>query len=450
MYIRLENINKIKSAKIKLGGLTVLAGENDTGKSTVGKMLFSVIKALVGSENDFDENKTVRINSLIEKLFITGRRYEPKNEHDRNLFRKEFYPPYFLKEIERFIDILSIIPERDETGTIDAIKRELNLLLDEKKNTIQRLFTSTVEQDRLIKFLNDIKSRLTENENEADVLKKTLDKVFNSEFYSKIKSQEAEIGSIELGNEDCSAEIIINTHNKISINAESVKYRPFEDATFIESPLYVQLKNVFDRMGTLYDLQEQNKYSPKISLDIKDLMRKIEYAKYFDRKNENKFSSLTKKIKDTIDGEFIFDKSKDDFVFRRKIGEKEVLFEMNNVASGIKVFGIIQLLVNSREIGIGKMLILDEPENHLHPRWQLIFAQLLVLLVRQGIPILLTSHSPYFIQALNYYASKEKIENDVSFYLAESTEDGMTNIEEVTNDLNRIFIKLAEPFREIY
>ena len=43
MRFQIENIAKIKSAKVKLNGLTVIAGENGSGKSTVGKMLFSVI-----------------------------------------------------------------------------------------------------------------------------------------------------------------------------------------------------------------------------------------------------------------------------------------------------------------------------------------------------------------------------------------------------------------------
>jgi len=34
----------IKSADIQFDGLTVIAGENDMGKSTVGKILFSEIR----------------------------------------------------------------------------------------------------------------------------------------------------------------------------------------------------------------------------------------------------------------------------------------------------------------------------------------------------------------------------------------------------------------------
>lgn len=42
MRLELKNIGKIKQAQIDLNGITVIAGENNTGKSTVGKMLYSI------------------------------------------------------------------------------------------------------------------------------------------------------------------------------------------------------------------------------------------------------------------------------------------------------------------------------------------------------------------------------------------------------------------------
>jgi len=44
MRLKFNNIGIIKEADILINGLTVLAGVNDTGKSTVGKLLYSLIK----------------------------------------------------------------------------------------------------------------------------------------------------------------------------------------------------------------------------------------------------------------------------------------------------------------------------------------------------------------------------------------------------------------------
>ena len=40
MKLKLENVGKISSANIDLNGITVIAGENNTGKSTIGKCFF--------------------------------------------------------------------------------------------------------------------------------------------------------------------------------------------------------------------------------------------------------------------------------------------------------------------------------------------------------------------------------------------------------------------------
>ena len=45
MKLELENVGKISHANIELNGITVIAGENNTGKSTIGKMLFCVFHA---------------------------------------------------------------------------------------------------------------------------------------------------------------------------------------------------------------------------------------------------------------------------------------------------------------------------------------------------------------------------------------------------------------------
>lgn len=45
MKLRIQNFAKIKEADIILDGITVIAGNNNTGKSTVGKILDSMYNA---------------------------------------------------------------------------------------------------------------------------------------------------------------------------------------------------------------------------------------------------------------------------------------------------------------------------------------------------------------------------------------------------------------------
>ena len=94
------------------------------------------------------------------------------------------------------------------------------------------------------------------------------------------------------------------------------------------------------------------------------------------------------------------------------------------------------------------LLIIDEPEVHLHPTWQVKFAEILVRLSQEfAIPIVLTSHSPYFIEALEAYTKKYKYEDSTNFYFAEKNEDGLSsNIIDVTKNILPILKSISEAF----
>ena len=61
MQLSLENIGKIKQAYIELNGITVIAGKNDTGKSTVSRALFAMCS---GFYNIYDKVKIERSNTI--------------------------------------------------------------------------------------------------------------------------------------------------------------------------------------------------------------------------------------------------------------------------------------------------------------------------------------------------------------------------------------------------
>ena len=150
-------------------------------------------------------------------------------------------------------------------------------------------------------------------------------------------------------------------------------------------------------------------------------------------------------VSEVTGGRFMYDNSKKS-LFWLKDGKT---YSPINVASGIKSFGVIQMLLESGAIDENRLLIWDEPENHLHPEWQLLFARLLVQLAQRGIPVLLSSHSPYFIQAIRFYSHKTPLQDYVRYYMAEEHIDGLSVIEDVSNDLNRVFAKLAAPMNGI-
>ena len=169
-----------------------------------------------------------------------------------------------------------------------------------------------------------------------------------------------------------------------------------------------------------------------------DLIRKIGRKTLF---NNNGIHNEISKI---ISGNINFDNGTDDFVYTDKNDKKH---DITNVASGIKSFGLLQLLLSSGNLNEKSILIIDEPEVHLHPFWQVEYAKVLVKLVENDIPVVVASHSPYFIEALKTYSDKT-IKDKTNFYLGEMQEGGSV-FKDVTNDLEPIFELLAIPMQQL-
>ena len=66
MQFSIENTGIIHNAKISLNGLTVIGGENDTGKSTIGKLLFAIVKGISRFEQDLHVSKEKSLNRVKE------------------------------------------------------------------------------------------------------------------------------------------------------------------------------------------------------------------------------------------------------------------------------------------------------------------------------------------------------------------------------------------------
>ena len=57
----------------------------------------------------------------------------------------------------------------------------------------------------------------------------------------------------------------------------------------------------------------------------------------------------------------------------------------------------------------GDLLIIEEPESHLHPEMQRSIAEVMVRLVRAGVRVLVTTHSDYFLEQIGNYVRRSKI-----------------------------------------
>ncbi len=415
MELTIKNIGTIKEADIKLSGLTVIAGENDSGKSTVGKLMFSIIKAISKYKDELEEGKEYKILKTVERIYFYNRRHFFYVSE----FKELFHPGHFANEINQH--------------GVKAITSRVEFLKEHK-----------ISSDRTHSLFQILEKTITENENEDTAKIKAFTKVINSEFSGVIINQNIK--------KDAHVKI---TESEETLLAIKVKYAGFEeytlyhfdqqdelyfnDSTIIETPMLLNFHESIRESKTAFEPRStRNRHlgRAKIAFHIKDLEVKLRDSAnndYFYKPND-----VYKKAKNTIKGTIKYIPQRNDFFYFKDNGQEH---RMINVASGIKAFGMLQMLLVGEFINERSLIILDEPEVHLHPNWQLKFAELIALLVKNGANILVTTHSPYMVEALERYSEKYKTE--VNFYLAE---EGVIKSENNNDTLIKTFRKLSEPF----
>lgn len=418
MRLILENIGMLERAEMDLKKLTIIAGENDNGKSTVGKVVFCIIKAISRYKEDLQESKEFKINEAFSKLFFFLRR-------EATSFKEA--PELYAQAVKAIGG-----DKHDTEDKLEGVKNLLDKLDNEENEAVISL----------VNAFTNIKRIHAEPENPKKSIENALRKVFAAEFDSSILLNGKDEGIIQLF--DGAVKLIdvkVLKGNEIKLLSDIEKIE-LQDATFIETPLILNYHDLLIRSQSGLDLKRRSLSRlgiPYTTLHTKDLFDKLielplvdDLFSFFDNEKPS-FSSEVKKI---INGELEYDRDSNDFVFVRD----EQRLSIKNTASGVKVFGILQLLSNNGFINSNTILVFDEPENHLHPKWQLQLASILVNLAKVGVHILISSHSPYMVEALKRYSDNAELETETGFYLAENKAiDNKDNLE-------AIFSKLAEPF----
>ena len=407
MKLSIRNVGKLKEADVEINGITVITGENDTGKSTVGKVLWSVFNSFFEIKKQI---RTDKISSILEEL----RRVSSIQDIRNNLVHSSIVEydldlNDFLKQLEKKLEVLN-----DVRGLDDESK-------DELKDTLEK-----------------IKKRI--NLSDDEIMKKITQINFNKEFNSQINN----LNFLEEGNIDLK---IKNKNINLIISNDKIQIKDFfslyENVMLLDNPRIIDnlAENIILSANKIFSIIENLHNSKFISM-----LRNDKSSTATDNiLNEEKLFEIEEKLNKIVDGKFL----KKDFgvyFYRNKSG-KEI--NIKNLSTGFKVFSIIKLLIQNNQLRENGTIILDEPEIHLHPEWQLKFAELIVLLQKEfSMHILLTTHSPYFVSAIEVFSEKYKIDDKCKYYVAENKGNSGV-IKDITGNTNIIFKKMARPFQDL-
>lgn len=413
MKISLTNVGKIGQAEVKLNGLTVIAGPNDSGKSTLGRALYSILRA-------------------------NGMAIDSERDAGREIVYNLFSRLYSLVGLKRFTspELSLLLPTTVELAT----DRWTELATEnERAIFVNKIIQAVSETD----LTPRIKSLCYASLNELPVkgdggdtdsgFANAFQELIATEFSGSFTSYGTDGSIVVITNDADNKSISVEVKDNLCRSARMSKALDFPlDATLIDSPLYLNLsRTIQNGMRNPDNL---------IQSHIADFIDKASMPALLDKGGDDKMEDVLR------EGRFVFDSTSRQLVFERG-GAR---FPISNVASGLKTFGILQLFLSNGVASPEKMLIWDEPENHLHPKWQLNFAEILVNMAKEGYPLLVSTHSPYFLQAVRYYAASTGMEANVDYYSSDCDEStGLNRLRHVNGCLNDVFITLAEPLNSI-
>lgn len=414
MILNVKNIGKVKSSLVEINGITVIAGENDTGKSTVGKALFAVFNSFYNIEKKI---KSERINSVENQLMMMY----------RNL-TVDFFMEYNISDLARNIVKNTENVNCNKEDTIQIILNTISHYDEE--------FVNKADKDELKEVLNRIYTILKVKDD--DIFKTVLEKKLRAEFneqISNIYSDEESTITLNIRNE--LVEIKIKDNEVISINK---RINLGTEAIYIDDPFILDdVSNRIWRQSTRYadhrtNLRDKLFYTRKDPNVVEEIVA------------NSKFEYIYQKVSSVCHGDVIRGKR---MTLGFRVEGTEKVLDVKNLSTGLKSFAILKKLLTDGWIEDNGTIILDEPEIHLHPEWQLLFAELIVLLHKEfGLHILLNTHSPYFLNAIEVYAAKYGIDDKCKYYLAKNS-GNTSSTEDVTENIEEIYSILAKPLQDL-
>jgi len=413
MKLYLENIGKIAETTVEIKGISVIAGENNTGKSTVGKALFSVFNSFYKiQEQIFQE----RINSIV------------------NILQLIYHSVYFQLFEQRNIDEFA----RDILNKADEYKKDSVKLMNE----IYSMFNSPFKSSKIISERKNVEYIV---ERIIEVLKIPDDDIFQSVISKKMDS-EFNGQPLNIYSES-DGKIILNIKNqeliiRISeqaVLADDTGYSLNTEAIYIDDPL------VLDEIDNSMIIKKRDYLDHRMQLESKLFIGESNANLIEEIVVENKLKKIYEKLLPVCNGKIIIQKNKH---IGYQLDNQDRALSVKNLSTGLKTFAILKTLITNGAVKDSGTIILDEPEIHLHPKWQLLFAELIVLLHKEfGMHILLNTHSPYFLRAIQVYSSEYEVSDMCKYYLSETGENGKAYINDVTDNIERIYEKLSTPLQ---
>ena len=492
MKLVLQNIGLISHSEIMLDGITLIVGNNSTGKSTIGRALYLHSASLYGISQyiEDDRQKTIlqemnkrgeTLDLILKELSGAKRR---RKVSEAEMLRKIASAQLSRCTVEDSRDIEKIL----HTYLIGHAKLygvKLSEALEKpKENRYQEWLSVSI--NRILAILEPGDDLIGKRR-----VSMKLDRYFSGQIIrvkrrttSENDVEDSESSYIEVVSDDATSNRISFERNKKA--GKDVCSSVLQSFTIEHPAVYIENPRVLDKLPSRLNWNKTDildeLLSPNVdSFSVSQPYNIDSYNNYIINFYINRFitDSLSEKQEpitmDSMASEEsatatqqeqyeanlkILESALDKIVCGHLVmqGPKGAQFsqndlerniEISSLSTGIKAMSLLRFALEKGCIQKGSVLILDEPEINLHPDWQIEYAKIIVQMQALfDLRIVITTHSPYFMQAIEYSTKIQHTNSKYHCYLAEYA-SGRSRISCVDDFPSLGYKKLIESFSKL-
>ena len=408
MKLRIQNFAKVKEADIILDGITVIAGNNNTGKSTVGKILDSMYNATNNLEDKMKNAKKSRLRNTLRSMSYVG-----------SLLH---LPSRIVSEtVEQILEAES---QEDELFLLQTFLKYV--LPDNQEMEDEAALKETIEQIDAIKAIPDeVFTRV--------ILSNYFGEMFNGNINNAEEANGIALVEIHIKN----GKNTIQFCNDVCLNF-SFDYNPVSSSVYLDNPMLLDKLNNTDVMRIPRRYLSEQEYN--LYTKLAGERSSAEERAMNEIINMEKLDEVMRLLNKVIPGEITYNRK---YEYRTEKGKNKI--DIRSMSTGLKSFAILKQLIMNGSLNNKDAVILDEPEIHLHPEWQMVYAELIVVLQEKfDLNFIINTHSSHFLETLDFYALKYGRKGICHYYLSEES-GGVCTFAEVTNTPEKIYKQLVDP-----
>ena len=458
LNLNIQNFGKLEDAKIHIGRFTVLAGPNNTGKSYVSKLLYSLFNAMNADHGE------ARLNDLIQPV-LHDLEYLLKASSGKSQQTQDIIQD-IRDRTQRMRGVLSLTRSsnngefeifRDLRPEFEKIKKSCGELeeIAEKEEIFEASPLAVVLTIQTLRqHINELHATINSKTDPKDFVLAGLDSEirrnlimnFQAHDLSHLRSRKGDVIVIDIDVEGIgNFKFVDGETSSIEVTGLELlrEIQKYSRVIYLESPVYWKLKPALDNVA-----KSRRFYKGRESLTgIPNYFYDLSFALGETYTGDVAFPDLLERLtgKDGLDGKIAISDI-GELVFQ----ERGHRFSLPLTAMGIANVGILALLIERKIIDKDAFVFIDEPEAHLHPAWQVVMAETLFELSRRGVNVVIATHSADILKWIEVHV-KEKPEDKAFIALNDFTPQGVgDNEQDFEVKLASIKKSLTEPFSNLY